>query len=128
MKDNEFVEHLHEVFDLFGNIHSKRMFGGYGIYHKERMIGLVANDTLYLKTDAVSAPYFAEAGSLPFEYVKNGVSMKMSYSSAPEAIFDDPAMAAMWASRAYDAALRSGSKAPKRLKRRHDLPASSEVK
>jgi DNA transformation protein and related proteins len=115
-KVNEFVEHLHEVFRLFGLIHSKRMFGGYGIYHNELMIGLVADDTLYLKTDAVSAPHFAEAGCLPFEYAKNGVSMKMSYSSAPIEIFDDPEIARTWASLSFEAAVRSKGKKGKQSK------------
>lgn len=112
-KVNEFVEHLSEVFRLFGPIHARRMFGGYGVYHHELMIGLVADDTLYLKTDAQSAPQFAEAGCVPFEYTKNGVTMKMSYLSAPIEIFDDPEAARTWASRAYEAALRSRSKAAK---------------
>lgn len=112
----EFVEHLAEVFRLFGPVHAKRMFGGYGIYHQALMIGLVADDTLYLKTDAQSAPLFAKAGALPFEYTKNGVSMKMSYASAPVAIFDDPESAREWASIAYAAALRSKAKAVKRTK------------
>ena len=77
---NEFVEHLNEVFRLFGAIHSKQMFGGYGIYHQGLMMGLVANDTLHLKTDALSAPQFSEAGCLPFEYNKNGTTMRMSYA------------------------------------------------
>ncbi len=113
---NQFVEHLSEVFRSFGPIRHKRMFGGYGIYHQELMFGLVADDTLYLKTDAQSAPLFAEAGSLPFEYTKNGVSMKMSYSSAPVEIFDDPEAARTWAWVAYEAALRSQGKATKRSK------------
>lgn len=107
---NEFVEHLNEVFRLFGAIHSKQMFGGYGIYHQGLMFGLVANDTLYLKTDAVSAPQFSEAGCVPFEYTKNGTTMRMSYASAPIEIFDDPEMARNWASLAYAAALRSRKK------------------
>ena len=107
---NEFVEHLHEVFRLFGSIHSKPMFGGYGIYHQGLMIGLVANDTLYLKTDALSAPQFSEAGCMPFEYTKNGTTMKMSYASAPIELFDDPEMAKDWASLAYAAALQSRKK------------------
>jgi DNA transformation protein len=115
-KVNQFVEHLNEVFRLFGPLRSRRMFGGYGIYFKDLMIGLVADDTLYLKTDALSAPEFSAAGCLPFEYTKNGVAMKMSYSSAPAEIFDDPEIAKAWASRAYEAALRSRSKAAKRLK------------
>jgi DNA transformation protein and related proteins len=115
-KVNEFVEHLHEVFRLFGPIRSRPMFGGYGIYHQALMIGLVADDVLYLKTDAVSAPHFVEAGCRPFEYTKNGVTMKMSYASAPIEIYDDPESARAWAARAYDAALRSKSKAAKRSK------------
>lgn len=113
-KVNQFVEHLNEVFHLFGSIRSRPMFGGYGIYHAEVMIGLVADDTLYLKTDAQSAPHFSEAGCRPFEYTKNGVTMKMSYASAPVEIFDDPETAKLWATRAYEAALRSRSKTARR--------------
>lgn len=111
---NQFVAHLDEVFRPFGPIHSRRMFGGYGVYHQELMIGLVADDTLYLKTDAESLPQFSEAGCLPFEYTKNGVTMKMSYSSAPVEMFEDPVAAKTWATRAYEAALRSRGKASRR--------------
>lgn len=113
-KTSEFVEHLHEVFRLFGPIRARRMFGGYGIYHNEVMMGLVADETLYLKIDALSAAQFSEAGCVPFEYTKNGVNMTMSYASAPVEIFDDPEAARAWAARAYEAALRSKSKATKR--------------
>ncbi len=115
-KVNEFVEHLNEVFRLFGPIRSKRMFGGYGVYHQGLMIGLVADDTLYLKIDALSAPHFTEADSSSFSYTKNGRAMKMSYSSAPIEIFDDPESAKIWATRAYEAALRSRRVAAKRAK------------
>ncbi|MDO9482449.1 MAG: TfoX/Sxy family protein [Hydrogenophaga sp.] len=115
-KVNEFVEHLSEVFHLFGLIQAKSMFGGYGIYHQDLMFGLVADNTLYLKTDAESAPYFSAVGSLPFEYTKNGVTMKMSYFSAPIEVFDEPEMARLWACRAYEAALRSKNKTAKRSK------------
>lgn len=111
---DEFVEHLAEVFRLFGPLRSRRMFGGYGIFFDDVMIGLVADDTLYLKTDALSAPEFSAAGCVPFEYTKNGATMTMSYASAPIEVFDDPDVAKVWASRAYEAALRSRSKAAKR--------------
>ncbi len=116
-KVDEFVEHLAEVFRLFGPLRSRRMFGGYGIFFDDVMIGLVADDTLYLKTDAVSEPEFAAAGCVPFEYTKNGATMTMSYASAPVEVFDDPDVAKVWASRAYEAALRSRSKAAKRPRR-----------
>ena len=113
---SEFVEHLREAFRHFGPIRARRMFGGYGVYFQDLMIGLVADDTLYLKTDAQSAQLFSDAGCRPFEYTKNGVTMTMSYSSAPIEVLDDPEAARTWATRAYEAALRSRNKATKRRK------------
>lgn len=104
---SDFVDYLAEVFQSFGVIRSRKMFGGYGIYHDNLMFGLVADDVLYLKGDAQSAKDFEALGLTPFEYVKNGKPMKMSYFTAPEAIFDDPDAAKAWAQRAFDAALRS---------------------
>ncbi len=104
---SEFVNFLSEVFELFGDIHSRKMFGGHGIYHDGLMFGLVAEDQLYLKADKVSSGSFEEKGLQPFEYIKNNKPMKMSYYLAPEEIFDDPDMAKLWADKAYEAAMRS---------------------
>ena len=104
---SEFVENLNDVFALFGAIQAKRMFGGYGVYHDGLMFALVADDVLYLKTDKASVGSFLELGLQPFEYVKSGKKMQMSYYSAPEEIFDNPEQAKEWADRAYAAALRA---------------------
>jgi hypothetical protein len=48
---SEYVEFLKEVFEQFGQIQPRRMFGGYGIFYKGLMFGLVAEDVLYLKGD-----------------------------------------------------------------------------
>jgi len=103
---SEFVEYLHEVFIEFGPIRSRKMFGGYGIYHNDLMFGLVAEDELYLKVDEKSEPRFVEHGLTPFEYFKNGKPFQMSYLRAPEEIYDDPEEARAWAILAFDAALR----------------------
>lgn len=110
---SEFVQFLHEVFQPFGTISHRHMFGGYGIYHDGLMFGLVADDTLYLKADQQSQSQFIQRGLTPFEYVKNGKVMQMSYYRAPEEIYDDPDAAREWASIAYAAALRS-KKSPKK--------------
>jgi DNA transformation protein len=114
---SEFVDYLTEVFEAFGAIRSRRMFGGYGIYYADRMFGLVAADVLYLKADAQSVPLFEARGLAPFEYVKDGKAMKMSYYQAPEEIFDDPDVAREWAELAYAASLRSGQSGRKRAGR-----------
>lgn len=104
---SEFVDYLAEVFESFGEIRSRRMFGGFGIYHEELMFGLVAGDVLYLKADDRSAPSFTERGLAAFEYRKQGRQMRLSYYQAPEEIFDDSEAARLWATRAFEAALRS---------------------
>ena len=109
---SEFVEYLHEVFERFGLIRIRKMFGGYGVYHGGLMFGLVAEDTLYLKADAGNAGFFEKERLEQFEYDKGGRTIKMSYYQAPDGIMDDREQAAIWARRSLDAALRS--RAPKR--------------
>ena len=112
---SEFVDYLEEVFDAFGKIRARKMFGGYGIYHDGVMFGLVADDTLYLKADEKTVDLFEKRGLGPFQYDKAGRIVKMSYYLAPEEIFDSPGDATLWARRAYGAALRAKSKGGRRV-------------
>jgi DNA transformation protein len=63
---SQFVQSLHEVFERMGRIEARRMFGGHGLYHDGRMFGLVANDTLYLKTDEQTIETFQRRGMPAF--------------------------------------------------------------
>jgi len=112
---SEFVESLHEIFERFGRIEARRMFGGHGIFHEGRMIAIVLKDTLYLKSDAESAEHFDKLNLPPFTYERGGKTMPMSYRQAPADLFEDRHEAALWGRRAYEAALRSGQP-PKRKK------------
>lgn len=104
---SEFIEFLIEQFAELGQIESRRMFGGHGIYHDGLMIGLVADDVLYLKVDGQTEAQFKAAGSRPFVYNKAGKLVTMSYYEAPPEALDDPSDMAPWARLAYDAACRS---------------------
>ncbi len=104
---SEYIEYLKEVFSEFGAIRSRAMFGGHGLYHEDVMIGLVLDDTLYLKIDDDSVHHFEERELPQFIYVKGGRRVGMSYYQAPEEALEDPSEMREWASRAYRAALRS---------------------
>lgn len=104
---SDYTEFLHEVFEHFGPITIRRMFGGYGIYHEGLMFALVSDDALYLKADAGNTGYFEEQGLGPFEYEKNGKVVRLSYFLAPAEFLEDPDVAAQWARRSYEAALRA---------------------
>jgi len=115
---SQYVEYLKEVFEQFGPIHPRRMFGGYGLFHKGLMFGLVADGVLYLKADETLSPFFEERGLDQFQYEKRGKTFKMSYYMAPENIFDDPEEAKIWAVRSYEAAVRSKKPVKKAKKKR----------
>jgi DNA transformation protein len=104
---SEYVEYLKEVFEQFGPITVRKMFGGYGIYYNGLMFALVSDDILYLKADDENSGYFRKAGLSQFEYDKNGRAVKMSYYQAPDEIMEDHEEAAVWARRSYEAALRA---------------------
>lgn len=106
---SEYTDYLRDVLAPFGPVTMRRMFGGYGIYHDGVMFALVADETLYLKVDAQSLGDFERAGLEPFEYDKGGRAVRMSYRRAPEEIYEDAELAADWARRAYEAALRARS-------------------
>ncbi len=103
---SEFVDYLHEVFRPLGPVRIRPMFGGQGVYHRGLMIALVADETLYLKTDDVSAPQFDALDLKHFVYSKNGKPVQMSYRLAPEDVFENELAAEEWGTRAYEAAVR----------------------
>ena len=75
------------------------------------MFAILADDTLYLKADALSARDFAAEGKGPFTYRPKGQApVAMSYWEVPERLLDDPEELATWARRAYAVALAAKSK------------------
>ena len=116
---SEFTDYLVELFEQFGAVSVRKMFGGYGIYRDGIMFGLVADDNVYLKADAASAEHFKSRGLAPFEYEKNGKTVKLSYFLAPDEIMDDPTEAAIWAQRAFDVAFRAKRHADTKKTRRN---------
>ena len=110
---SEYIDYLKEVFADFGPVGARRMFGGHGLYHEGLMFALVARDALYLKSDGENVHFFEALGLEKFSYEKQGKRYSIAYFQAPDTVYDDPEEAALWARRAYAAALRADA-----LKRR----------
>jgi DNA transformation protein len=112
-KRDPFVDHVMELLEPLGTMRARSMFGGFGIFHFDRMIALIADDRLYLKTDSVSRASFEAVGAAPFVYAgKRGKPAVMSYHEAPSACLDDAETMLQWARLAVEAAQRAP--APKR--------------
>ena len=109
-KENEFVEYVLDLFGPWGPVKAKAMFGGFGIYRNNLMFGLIADEMLYLKTDEKTRSAFESKGLPPFTYEKKGNKFSMSYYQAPEEALEDPEEMAVWAEKAYGAAVRANKK------------------
>ena len=90
----------------FGHVESKKMFGGAGLYHKNIFFGLMADDILYFKVDETNRSDYTDAGSGPFKPYGND-SYSMSYYEVPADILEGRDSMAVWASKAYEVALKN---------------------
>ena len=88
---NEFVEYVTAdlLMELEG-VSSRAMFGGYGIYVKGIIVGIIVDDELYLKVDESNKAEYQKMKSKPFVYkAKGGKKMEMSYWKIPADILED---------------------------------------
>lgn len=111
-EQNEFVGFvIEDALALVGNITSKRMFGGFGLYRDDVFFAIVDEGRLFFKVDEKSRRLFEEAGSSPFTYNRQDKEIIMeTYWEVPAHVLEDRKMAARWAL----AACRAGKKASAR--------------
>ncbi len=76
-------------------VSSKKMFGGYGIFHDRKMFGIVdSKGQAYFKVGEANLHEYEEEGSL-----KHG---KMPYYSIPEPILNDAESLLVWAKKSIE--------------------------
>jgi DNA transformation protein and related proteins len=98
-------EFIRELFEPFGPVSVRRMFGGAGIWAEGLMFALVFDGAIFLKVDATSIPDFEQEGSKPFVYTRAKSKGRvgrasLSFWRLPERLYDDPDELATWAQRA----------------------------
>ena len=111
-----FVKYILDMLSDLGDVRSRAMFGGYGIYHDDVMIGLIANSVFYLRVDDQNRGAFETAGSKPFTYRRKGQkkAVAMSYWEAPVDVLENREALCEWSRTAHAAALRSQAKRGRR--------------
>ena len=113
------AEFIHDLFQPFGAVSVRRMFGGAGLFADGVMFGLVSGGQIYLKVDATTVTCFEREQCEPFEYsTKNGKRALTSYWRLPDRLYDDADELAQWARQALAAARRGAAVKPKSGKRR----------
>ena len=110
----EFRDFVLDQLAALGNIKSRSMFGGAGIYNDTLMFALIADDQLYFRVDEQTRARFAAAGQTPFTYPGRGKSadktIEMPYYTVSLDLLEDPTEVVDWARDAVAAAERAKRK------------------
>jgi DNA transformation protein len=87
------------------------------------MLGMVTNNTLYLRVDDLNRATFKEAeSSPPLSYEKKGVTIDLSFCRAPERLFEEHDELLTWAQAALATARRVATKRQQVAGRRRSKP------
>ena len=103
----QFAELLREQLAPLGAITLRRMFGKTGVFCDGVMLGMMRENTLYLRVDDGNREFFKEAARYPpLNYEKGGQAIDLAFWKVPERLWDEPAEFLEWAVSALSAATR----------------------
>ncbi len=92
---NQVAEHFSEQVQSIEGITLKRMFGGSGLFHNNKMFGLVdSKGNCFLKAD--------EAGKKQFIARGGEQHSRMPYYSIPDEVMEDPKQLIAWTQKAIE--------------------------
>jgi len=91
-----------------GGVTSRKMFGGFGIFHDGAMFGIVSGTSLFLKVDDTNIAEYQDAGSKQHA--------PMPYYAVPETIYARKASLHRWALKAIGVAHAGAAKKGARKK------------
>ena len=86
----EYADYIVDKLSGVGDVTSRAMFGGFGIFHEGLMFALISDDILYFKVDDSNRDMYEKAGSSRFPH-------GISYWEVPAEVFEDTAMLHKWA-------------------------------
>lgn len=114
----DFLAYVLDQLQQLGEVSSRRMFGGAGLYCDELFFGLIADDTLYLRVDDASRADYTARGAAPFRPYADRPEVSMSYFEAPAEVLEDARRLAEWARRSVEVAQRAPPPKEKRARLR----------
>lgn len=102
---DSYLELVLDQLSEFGNVDTKKMFGGVGLFRDGLMFGKIGGDTFRLKVDESNKDDFEKKGMKPYysEKKKKG----MPYWEVPSDVFEDKTELAKWANKSFAAAQKA---------------------
>ena len=106
----QYLAYVLEQLAGLGNVRTRRMFGGVGLYGGELFFGLIDDDTLFFKTDESNAAEYQARRMPRFMPPANRPMGPMGYHQVPADIIEDGETLVAWARQSVAVALASRAK------------------
>lgn len=120
-------EGLKALFEPFGAVSVRRMFGGHGVYADDLCFAIETRGEVYLKVDSDNEALFVAAGSSPFTYEMKGKPKQMAYWRLVEAAYDEPDELTRWARLGLEAARRAAAAKARKSPPKRKVAAKPKV-
>jgi DNA transformation protein len=116
--NEDLLKYVLEQLAGLGHVIARRMFGGIGLYHGERIFGLIFGDTLYFKVDDSNRPDYEAHGMGRFRPYADRPQLSMTYYEVPADALEDADECVMWARKSAAIAAAGPKRAARRRQRR----------
>ena len=88
--DKPILKNSLRLLDHLGNVRSRSMFGGFGIFAGEAMFALVVNNKLHLRANTKTEEEFKQAGLKPYIYKKRGFPVITKHYAILDQWWEEP--------------------------------------
>ncbi len=114
----EYLQFVLEQLQGLGNVISRRMFGGVGVYQDDRFFAIIMDDSLYFKVNDANRSDYVARGMGRFRPYPNKPHLSMTYYELPADVLEDTDECVAWARRSLASAAASVKPAARRGKKR----------
>lgn len=87
--DKPILKDSMKLFEQLGQIKSRSMFGGFGLFADDTMFALVVQDKLHIRADKLSVEQFEVKGFKPYVYKKRGFPVVTKYYAVSDELWDN---------------------------------------
>ena len=101
------ANYVTEQLSFLGPISNRSIFGAVGIFIDERLLGIVADEVLYLHTGPTNREDYLSRGCRQFKPYPNAFDLTTDHHQVPAEIVSDPQTLKEWGQRALLAAIEA---------------------
>jgi DNA transformation protein len=115
---DDYLQYVLEQLAGLGHISPRRLFGGVGLYHEDRIFALIFRDILYFKVDDSTRSDYETRGMDRFRPYADKPLWSMTYYAVPAEILEDADECTLWGRKSLRVAVVTSKPAARQTKKR----------